>query len=87
MAMGREQRLANQIVDAVCDERFSNAKFGHIAQNQPISILCLEASAFLSFFEMLSIRWDHGDMNSEDHDLLRLSKRITQAWHEETQDR
>ena len=83
MAVSKEQKLVAQIVDAVSDRRFNPHKFGRLAQSQPLSILCLQADAYLAFFEMLSIRWDAGDFEGQDHDLLRISKRIATVWAEE----
>ena len=83
MPVSKEQKLVAQIVDAVSDRRFNPHKFGRLAQAQPLSVLCLEADAYLAFFEMLAIRWDAGDFDGSDHDLFRIAKRIAVVWQEE----
>jgi hypothetical protein len=82
MAMGREQRLVKATVDSVSDMRFNKNLFARLAAEQPDGIVSLEAEAFLTFFEMLAIRYEVGDVTPDMLPLLRLSKKIRNLWME-----
>lgn len=83
-AKGSEQKLVDQIVNAIHDDRFNPHLFGRLAQEQTVDTLLLEATCFLAFFEMLHIRWTAGDVTEENHNLLRIAAKVTEAWREET---
>lgn len=84
---GKEEKAAAALTNAVSDVRFNPHKFGRHLSNQPIEVLQLTAPALLSFFEMLSVRLQAGDVQSnEELQLFRVAKRVTQVWAEETLD-
>ncbi len=85
MAQGKEEKAATALVNAVSDRRFDPHKFGRSLSDQPIDVLNVTAPALLSFFEMLAIRFDFGDIASpEEYQLYRIAKRVTTVWAQET---
>lgn len=84
MAVGREQSAVKRLTDSVADMRWDHKMFGRLAAEQPAPMTVELAGSFLSFFEMLSLRYEAGDFENEEmRKVCRLSKRITQAWYDE----
>lgn len=82
MAVDAETKAVRAMTTAVCDIRFNPYKYGRIAVEAPANVLTAQANAYLAFFEMLSLRWDAGDFEAENANLLRLSKKIVTVWQE-----
>lgn len=69
-----EDRLLDQIVNAVCDTRFSRYLFAQHATSHPERVRIFDLC--LAFTELYAIHADYGDFEASEVDHVMLARRI-----------
>ena len=76
MAISREQKLAKQFTDAICDTRFSPYLFAQIIATGEPYVQRQAVQTFVNLCELIAINYDYGNFGAVDLPYLRLCKEI-----------
>jgi hypothetical protein len=72
----REQRLAEQMGDALSDMRFSTPLFGQIIATGDPAIQRQVVQLMVHTMEMVAINYDYGNFTDEDYPYLELAVKV-----------